>query len=101
MKGGDDHTLHLSGYYQPGPLEEMDDNYDDMLDEDYEDDSCAGVQDNSATNPIQSVMLESDDARKEQPTDNTNFPRIDLEEENGSEDEIASEDEGSEYLREK
>ena len=37
MKGGDDHTLHLSGYYQPGPLEEMDDNYDDMLDEDYED----------------------------------------------------------------
>jgi len=35
--------------------------------------------------------------------DNSNtFPRIDLEqEENPSEDEIASEDEGSEYVREK
>ena len=29
------------------------------------------------------------------------FPRINLEEENASEDEIASEDEGSEYVREK
>lgn len=47
-------------------------------------------------------MLESDDARKEHPMENSNtFPRINLEEENASEDEIASEDEGSEYVREK
>jgi hypothetical protein len=49
-------------------------------------------------------MLESEDARKVQPataTDNNMFPRIDLEEENASEEEIASEEDDSEYLREK
>lgn len=56
-----------------------------------------------ATNPIQSVMLESEDARKVQPDDHDNnmFPRIDLEEENASEEEIASEEDDSEYMREK
>jgi len=48
-------------------------------------------------------MLESEDARKVQPAaaaDDNMFPRIDLEE-NASEEEIASEEDDSEYLREK
>ena len=49
-------------------------------------------------------MLESEDARKVEPAtaaDNNMFPRINLEEENASEEEIASEEDDSEYLREK